>query len=135
MKTARIIAVLALSLYGSGHCFADWEVEQVNKVRAKELGMEIQSKEAGSNQVRFELEFKPEGSLKNFSRVDLRLGESNTTLLTAALQEDRSRPGHIVVSFAADRTQLDRISLRVMVPESLGGTAYELRLKNFVESK
>jgi hypothetical protein len=55
--------------------------------------------------------------------------------VTAPLREDRSKPGRVVVSFAADRTRLDRIRLWVMVPGAEGGTAYELRVKDFVDSK
>jgi hypothetical protein len=40
-----------------------------------------------------------------------------------------------VVSFTSDRTQLDKLKLWVMVPESLGGTIYDLRVKDFVEPK
>ena len=38
-----------------------------------------------------------------------------------------------VVSFSAARVQLDKISLWVMVPESLGGVAYTVSVKDFVE--
>ena len=69
----------------------------------------------------------------NVSRVDLRFGEGDNPPLTAPLQEDRSKPGRVVVSFTPDRTRLDQIKLRVMVPGSLGGTVYELRVKDFVE--
>src|SRR5262249_24836976 len=134
MKTAFNIAVLAVLLVAPSPCFAAWDVEIVSKDRAKELGMEIRST-AGPKQVRVELEFKVEGPLKNFSRVDLRLGEGYNLALTAPLQEDWSKAGRIVVGFNADRAQLDKINLRVMVPESLGGTIYHLRVKDFVERK
>jgi hypothetical protein len=94
--------------------------------------MEVRSTAAGPNQVRVELEFKAEGPLKNFSRVDLRFGEGDNPPLTAPLQEDRSKPGRVVVSFTADRAYLDKINLWVMVPESAGGTIYHLRVKDFV---
>jgi hypothetical protein len=82
-----------------------------------------------------ELEFKPEGKLKDFSGVDLRIGEGDNPPVTAPLREDRSKPGHVVVSFTSDRAQLDKLKLWVMVPESLGGTIYDLRVKDFVEPK
>jgi hypothetical protein len=84
-----------------------------------------------------ELEFKADGPWKNFSGVDLRLGEEDKPSLTAPLQADRSRPGRVVVSFQADRTQLDKINLWVYVPmpEALGGAIYRLRVKHFVELK
>jgi hypothetical protein len=52
--------------------------------------------------------------------------------VTAPLREDRSKPGRVVVSFSADRAQLDKLTLWVMVRESDGGTAYMLRVKDFV---
>jgi hypothetical protein len=135
MKTAFRMAVLAVLLIAPSPCFALWGIAHVSKEQAKELGMEIRWTALGANQVRVELEFKTEGPLKNFSRVDLRFGEGDNPPLTAPLQEDRSKPGRIVVSFNADRAHLDKINLRVMVPGSLGGTIYHLRIKDFVELK
>lgn len=80
-----------------------------------------------------EREFKPGGDLKNFSRVDLRFGDGDNPPLTAPLQEDRSKPGRVVVSFNAERGQLDKVNLWVLVPESRGGTIYHLRVKDFVD--
>ncbi len=133
MKTASRIAVLAVLLVAPSPCFALWGIAGVSKERAKELGMEVRSTAAGPKQVRVELEFKAAGPLKNFNRVDLRFGEGDNPVVTAPLREDRSKPGRIVVSFNADRAQLDKINLRVMVPESAGGTAYQLRVKDFVQ--
>jgi len=99
------------------------------------MGMEIRPTAVGPNHVRVELEFKPEGNLKDFSSVDLRIGEGDNPPVTAPLREDRSKPGRVVVSFTADHAQLDKLKLWVMVPESLGGTIYDLRVKDFVELK
>ena len=133
MKTTLNIAVLAALIVAPSPCFALWEIAPVSRERAKELGMEVRSAAAGPNQVRVELEFKAEGLLKNFSRVDLRFGEGDNPPLTTPLREDRSKQGRVVVSFTADRTQLDKLTLWVMVPESLGGTACQIRIKDFVE--
>lgn len=135
MKTTFSVVVLAVLFVTTGSCLALWEIAPVPKERAKEMGMEVRSTGAGQNQVRLELEFKAEGSLKNFSRVDLRFGDGDNPPLTAPLQEDRSKPGRIVVSFNADRAHLDKINLWVMVPEPLGGISYHLRVKDFVEPK
>jgi hypothetical protein len=134
MKTIVNLAAVAVFLVAApGPCFALWGIAPVSKETAKELGMEVRSQAAGPNDVRVELEFKPEGGLKNFSQVELRVGEGDDSLVTAPLREDRSKPGRVVVSFTADRTRLDKIKLWVMVPEVLGGTVYELRVKDFVE--
>jgi hypothetical protein len=114
-------------------CFALWGIAPVSKERAKELGMEVRTVPAGPTHVRVELEFKIEGQLKDFSRVDLRVGQGDNPPVTAPLREDRSKPGRLVVSFSADRAQVDKLSLWVMVPESLGGTIHDLRVKDFVE--
>ncbi len=132
MKTIRNLCVLAILVVAPSPCFALWGIAPVTKANAKEMGMEVRSKSAGPKDVRVELEFKIDDKLKNFSRVDLRFGEGDK-MVVAALQEDRSKPGRCVVSFSADRSHLDKIALRVMVPESLGGSAYELRVKDFVE--
>jgi hypothetical protein len=136
MKTVlNILAVAVFLVVAPSPCFALWGIAPVSKENAKELGMEVRSKPAGPSHVRVELEFKPEDKLKNFSSVDLLIGEGDNPPVTASLREDRSKPGRVVVSFAADRAQLDKLTLRVMVPESLGGTIYELRIKDFVELK
>jgi hypothetical protein len=80
-----------------------------------------------------ELECNAEGALKNFSHVDLRVGQGDNPPVTAPLREDRSKPGRLVVSFTTDRAQLDKLSLWVRVPELDGGTIYDLRVKDFVE--
>jgi hypothetical protein len=142
MKTAFSLAVLVVLIVAPGRCFALTQHTPVSKERAKEMGIEVRSTEAGADQVRVELEFTAEGLLKedraaqfNFSRVDLRLGERDNPSLTAPLQEDRSNPGRVVVRFNADRGQLDKINLWVYVPGSGGTTIYQLRVKDFVELK
>jgi hypothetical protein len=135
MKTIFSISVLAALLAISpSPCFALWSGGQVSKEQAKELGMEIRSKANTTNAIWVELEFKPEGKLKSFSHVDLRISEGEKSLVTATLREDRSRPGRVAVSFAADRAYVDKITLWVYVADMMpGGTIYELRVKDFVE--
>jgi hypothetical protein len=130
-----LVAVVVVWGTAPGPCFALWGVHQVTPDGAKDLGLEVRSTAAGPDAVRIELEFKTEGALKGFSRVDLRIDEGATSLVTAPLEVDRSRPGRAVVGFAVARASLDRVRLWVMVPESLGGTAYDVRVKDFVEAK
>jgi hypothetical protein len=142
MKAAFNITVLAVLLVAPSPCFAAWDIELVCKERAKELGLEVRMTANGPNHVSVQLEFKTEGKFEEFSpkgkfkdrsRVELRIGEGDNTAVTAPLREDRSKPGRVVVSLTADRAQLDKINLRVMVPERLGGIVYQLRIKDFVE--
>jgi hypothetical protein len=65
--------------------------------------------------------------------VDLRVGDGDNPPVTAPLREDRSKPGHVVVSFNADRGQLDKLRLWVFVPETDGGSIYALAVKDFVQ--
>jgi len=144
-----ISAVAVLLAVAPGPGFALWGIASVSKERAKELGMEVRSTAAGPNQpnqVRVELEFKteskferfsPEGKFAGFCGVELRIGEGKNSLVTAPLREDRSKPkpGHVVFSFTADRAQLEKLKLWVFVPESDGGTIYDLAVKDFVELK
>src|SRR5262245_43371014 len=92
-------AVAVFFLVAPSPCFALWGIAPVSKERAKKMSMEVRSNAAGPNHVTVELEFKTEGTLKNFSRVDLRIGEGDNPRVTAPLREDRSKPGRVVVSF------------------------------------
>jgi hypothetical protein len=129
---AKIVAVTVI-LALANPCFALWEIAEVTKERAKELGIEVRSHAAGPVDVRVELDFKPEGELKNVREVNLRISDGEKLVVTAPLREDRSNPGRVVVTFTADRTKLDKLTLWVMVPAPLGGVVHELRVKDFVD--
>ena len=145
MKTKlNIIALVALLLVAPSPCFALWVHARVSKENAKALGMEVRTTAVDPNHVRVELEFKTEGTFEGFSPesrskyrsgVELRIGQGDKPLLTAALKEDHSKKGRVVVGFTAERVQFDQSELRVSVPESDGGTIYILRVKDFVEPK
>ena len=139
MRTGfNVLAVAIFLALTPNPCFAVWDIEIVSKERAKELGLEVRSTAAGPNHVQVELEFKAEGKLKYFSQVDLRLGKGDNLAVAAPLREDRSKPGRVAVSFSAYLAQLDKLTLRVMVPfrdGGAGGTVYELPVKDFVEMK
>jgi len=135
MKTILNISVLSILLVvAPSLCSAMMEIEDVSKARAKELGMEIRSNAAGPAAVRVELEFETKGALKSFSRVDLEFRDGGKSLMTSSLKEDRSKPGRVVVSFAVDRANLDKITMRVVVqPAPLDMVGHEIRVRNFVD--
>lgn len=110
------------------------EITEVSPQCAKEMGIEVRSMAAGPKDVRIELQLAAKGEFKSFSRVDLELRDGAKLLISAPLREEGDRPGRISVSFAADRTLLDKLVLRVVtsVP-ALGGTGYELHMKEFVD--
>ena len=148
MKTIlNIIALTVLFLVAPSPCFALWDVLDVSKDEATKLGMQVRSRAAGPNRVSVELEFKtegtfkafgPEGKFKDRAFVELWIGQGDKSQVTAALREDRSKAGRVVVGFTVDRVQLEQSHLRVMVPYSdggLGGAQYRLRVKDFIELK
>ena len=144
MKTLFGNAVLAVLLVAASPCLALTLMVRVSKEKAKEMGIEVRTTATEPNDVKVLLEFKtegrfekfsPEGKHKDLSRVELRTGEGDNPPLTARLKEDRSKPGRVVVSFSAERTQLDKLKLWVVVPEPDGRTIYDLRVKDFVEPK
>jgi hypothetical protein len=139
VKAIFYIPVMALLLVLSpSPCFALRSIALVSKERAKEMGIEIRTTANGPKSARVELEFQTKGELKNFnpelsSCVELRIMEGEKDLVTAALQEKRTKPGRIVVSFTVDRAQLDKSFLTVVVGQgAMAGGAYELRVKDFV---
>lgn len=148
MKAIFNIFVLAVLLLAAPRaCFALWDVITVSREEAKELGLQVRTNAAGPNRVSVALEFKTEGQFKAFnpdgrfkdrSGVELWIGQGDKPWMTAALKEDRSQAGRVVVGFTADRVHLDQSNLRVMVPYSdggAGGITYVLQVKDFVELK
>jgi hypothetical protein len=139
MKTMAIVSALSLLLLAvaPSTCFALWRIANVTKARAKDLGMEIRVKPDGPNKMRVELAFKVEGSLKDFSRVDMQGGGETKTLEVATLRENLQKPGRALVSFVVETRNLDQVTLRIMIPSQSGhgGVAYELRMGELVDLK
>jgi hypothetical protein len=137
MKSLIKILVLALLLIsGVSSAFALMEIDLVSRARAKELGMEVRATDAGPKAVRIELEFPLDGELKNYSRVDLEMHDGGELMLSATLREEKSKPGRVRVSCAADRGNLDRLMLRVVTEHSeRTRIGHDLKVKDFVETK
>jgi len=133
MKTLPCLCILTLLCFCSP-CLALIEIADVNKDRARELELEIRAQPSGPDAVRIELEFPVKGELKGFSRVNLEISEGKKLVLSSSLlPEKESKPGRILVNFTADRAQLDKVSLMVMVGEFDGRTGYLIRVKDFVD--
>jgi hypothetical protein len=50
------------------------------------------------------------------------------------LREEKPNPGRVVVGFAVDRAQMDKVTLRVVTESSeRTRTGYDLRVKDFVD--
>ncbi len=135
MKTSLNLSIVSLLLaFASTPCLALIEIADVNKDRARELDMEIRAQPAGPDAVRIELEFPTKGELKLFSRVNLEISDGKKLLLSSSLlPEKESKPGRILVNFTADRTQLDKISLMVIVGDFDGRTGYLIKVRDFLD--
>jgi hypothetical protein len=90
MKTHRSLAILitALLFAASGRCFAEMEIQDLSKAEAKGMGMELQTKAQGADQVRVTLELKKEGKLKTFSLVRLWIQDGEKVLFVGSLNDD-----------------------------------------------
>src|SRR4051812_48174092 len=110
----HISALVLLLLLTARPCFAMMSIEQVSKSRAKELGLDINSKGAGPDAIFVRLEFDVKGDLKTFARVDLDINDGQNLKLFASLKEERPKPDRIAVSFSASPAQLENATLRVV---------------------
>lgn len=134
MKTTLGFIVSAFLLFASSvPCFALRMIAEVSTERAKELGMEVRANAAGPKEVRVELDLEIKGELKGFRSVSLEI-RNGEKRVSAELREDWSKPGHVVVSFVADRANLDNIMLWVLVTGESAEemTEYKIRVKDFV---
>lgn len=132
MKT--LIGSAVLIILAAAPCLAMMSLEQVTRDRAKALGMDIRANAAGPDAVRVTLAFDAKGELKDFARVDMELRDGGKLLVSSTLREERTDAGRVTVSFAADRAQIDKLTLRVVTqsgPRTM--TGHDLRVKDFVE--
>ena len=94
---------IGLDSNAPGRCFALMGIKPVSKDDAKEMGIEVRVTDAGPKDAWVELEFKPEGSLKDFSHVSLEIRDGDKLLVGyAPLQDKRTDAGNVVVRFMAD---------------------------------
>ena len=135
MKSLPQLSTLAVLLVlAPNWSYALESIEIVTKERAKALGLEIRSNAAGPNAVRIELEFAIQGELKDYHRVALELHDGEKLLATSTLKEEESKPGRVVVSFAADRAKLDQFTLKVVTQSGPGDRiGHVIQVKDFVE--
>ncbi len=134
MNRMAAFALCAALLIAPGRCFALMGIAQVSKEQAKEMGIEVRLTDSGPKDFWVELEFKPEGKLKDYSHVSLEIRDGDKLLVGyAALQEKRTDSGSVVVRFMADRAYLDKITLSIVAGFPTNMTGYELRVKDFVE--
>lgn len=138
MKSILNIAVLTFLLAAAPLCFALREIAPLNAAEAKAMGIEVRAKAAGPDAVWLELEFKPDGKLKEFTHVELKMTEGEKSLvLSTALRETRTASGSVIVTFTASRAYFEKIALSVVMhsPGEAGDHTYQLRMMDFVDLK
>jgi hypothetical protein len=82
MKTLLNILVLTLLLFAaSSPCFALRSIGILSKQEATKMGIQIRATAAGPDAAWVELEFKPEGRLKDFSHVELEINDGEKLLV------------------------------------------------------
>lgn len=117
-------------------CLAMMDLETVSKERAKELGLEIRATAAGPDAVRIVLEFAKKGQLLSYHRVALEVRDGGKLLVSSTMKDETPQgkdASRVVVGFAADRTALDKLTLRVVTNHSpRSWTGYDIRVKEFV---
>jgi hypothetical protein len=129
------LSALALLLI-TAPCLAMMELEDIHKDRAKELGIEVRASPAGPDAARIELEFAPAGQLKDFVRVDLEISDGDKLLLSSSLmRETYGKPDHVLVGFACGRSQLDKVTLRIVTGFPMSMVGHDVHLKDFVDPK
>jgi hypothetical protein len=137
----RFFVVAVLLALSPAPSFALRALGVMSKEEAKAAGLEVRATASGPDAVWVEVDFKTEGDLKGFNPerqgdlVELKLREGEKSLLTSVMQWKQTSPGRYVVSFLADRKQLEKVVVTIVVGRGLlpDGGAYEVRMKDFVE--
>src|SRR5690348_14819190 len=111
MKTL-LTSILALLF--TTPALAMMSIEEVTPARAKDLGIEIRTTQAGPDGARITIAFEPKGDLKSFLRVDLEMHDAGKLLLASTLQQEKTDPGKVTVSFAVDKSSADKILVRIV---------------------
>ncbi|QDT43742.1 hypothetical protein Pan241w_38460 [Gimesia alba] len=131
-----IAVVSILCITTASESYAMMGIKPVSQKLAKALGIEVRTKANGPGQIWVTLEFKPEGEFKQFDYVSLEIGEGKELLLGyAPLQAQRTKSGKVVCTFLANRTYLEKVTLRIVAGPPLNKTGYDLQLNKFLDLK
>ena len=139
MKTILNISVLTFLLVAaSSHCFAEMLITDVSRAKAKEMGVAIRSHKNGDAGVKVRLEFRTQGVLKDFNRVELIIRANSQLgakrLVSAPLLAERPAVDSVSAHFSAAPSYLDASELWIVVNDPpLGGTGYRFKVKDFIE--
>ena len=135
MKTRLSIPVLAFLLIAlPSPCFAMMEIWDLSKEQAKAFGVVLRASKNGMAGVQVRLEFKTEGKLKNFARVELRITAGKGPLVSAPLLTSRPRPGIVAARFSAGPAYLAESTLMIVVQDGpMSRVGYQLKVKDFID--
>ena len=136
MKTALHLLVLAFLVVAAPiPCSALREIATITKEEAKKAGIEVRAKPAGPDAVGLEVEFKPEGNLKEFTHVELSIRDDKSLVVFTTLRETRSKTGNVVVSLTVSRAHLEKTILSIVMhsPAEAGDHTYQLKMKDHVD--
>jgi hypothetical protein len=133
MKGTPHLAALVLLLVICNPSLGMISVENLTRDRAKELGIELKAKANGPREAWIELEFKPEGQLKEFQHVSLEIRDGDQFLLGwTPLEAKPTGTGSVVVRVMANRAFLGKVTLRI-VTGATDDVGRDLRIRDFVD--
>ena len=146
MKAICLLAVVVpLVLAVSQPAPAMISFSYLEPTKAKEMGVKVEAKGGGPDGVWIGITFDVKGALKHyspetrFSRVELRIegtgqGENKQTpLMTAGLLNNSREPDRVSVSFTAERSQLDKFEVWIIIGGGLfDGGAYVMKMEEYV---
>lgn len=135
MKTILRISVPVFLLFAaSSQCFALQVNMEVSPERAKELGVVMRSNPNGEAGVAVWLEFKPQGVLKKFTRVELEIRADGKHLMSAPLLTSHPSPESVSAYFSADPAYLPTSVLTIVVQYGARTRiGYQFKVKDFME--
>jgi len=104
--------------------------------QAQTLGISIWAQKNGDAGIEVRLEFRAKDKFKDFTRIELQIGEGANRKMSAPLLVSYLDHEKVSTRFSAFPSYLAESSLIIFVNDiPLGGTGYRLKVKNFVDLK
>ena len=133
-KILNILAVTSVLTVASSPCFALQENMDVSKERARTIGVTIRSHPNGEAGLKVWVEFKTEGVLKNFDRVEFEMRAGGKPVVSAPLLASRPAVNTVSAYFSADAHYLATSVLTIVVQDGeRNRVGYQFKVKEFVD--
>lgn len=132
--------VLLLMLCGMpARCLAEYLVADMSREQARELGISVRTQPSANHDLRVQVDFKATGRMKEFRWADLELTHDGKRLITAALMArkplgDKPTDTTRLEFYIAPDALPDASVTLFVADETLGGTAYRLKMKDLATS-